>query len=101
MCLERLKELTVINKYDFLESQSIVTLFDMLTTNFDSLQCLSLNVMPAISQMSTFNCNNDTITHLTVQIDRTNDLIILMHAFHALHFFNVTIQKFKMPDENR
>jgi hypothetical protein len=101
VCFERLKELTIIKKIDFSKSESIVRLFHILTTNFDSLQCLSLSTTFGISQMSTFNLNNNTITHLTLSIDRTNDLIIVMHAFHALQFFNVTIQEFEMPDENR
>ncbi|CAF1424673.1 unnamed protein product [Rotaria sp. Silwood1] len=95
MSFKKLTELNITSSTRFCNN-TVWESFHSLTKNIHSLRKIKLeNII--LSFESTYDWNNDTITHMTIQIKTTDDLIILLHNFSNLHFLDVCIDKFEAP----
>jgi len=99
MSFEKLTELSITYDGSFCD-KPVSEIFRNLIKNIPSLRkIIFTNVF--LSLESIYDWNNDTITHMTVRIKTTDDLIIILQHFSNLHFINVSIEKFEIPHANQ
>jgi len=99
MSFEKLTELSITYDGSFCD-KPVSEIFRNLIKNVPSLRkIIFTNVF--LSLESIYDWNNDTITHMTVRIKTTDDLIIILQHFSNLHFINVSIEKFEIPHANQ
>ena len=99
MSFEKLTELSITYDGSFCD-KPVSEIFRNLIKNIPSLRkIIFTNVF--LSLESIYDWNNDTITHMTVRIKTTDDLIIILQHFTNLHFINVSIEKFEIPHANQ
>jgi hypothetical protein len=97
--LERLTDLTIeFDDFPYYDKHIASEPFHKLTRNLNTLRQLSL-IGIFLSLTSISDWDNNTITCLTIHVDRTADLIILMRDFRALQFLSVCIERFEKPEE--
>ncbi|UJR06820.1 hypothetical protein I4U23_011108 [Adineta vaga] len=93
MSLEKLTELNITCDRTF-SNDSISECFHKLIRNIHSLRKLKLKNI-RLSLGSVDDGHNDTITDLTIEIETTDDLVILLHHFRNLHYLSVSIENFQ------
>ena len=98
--LEILTKLTIQCSTCCSHNQIISHFVYKLTQNGKALKQLSLSCV-SLSLTSIPDWTNRVITDLTIQLEKTNDLIVLLYHFRALQYLHVTIEKFGTPGSDQ
>jgi hypothetical protein len=80
-------------------------LFTKLTTEKNQLQKITFrSISFSVNYVALPSINNQinkTVTHLTISLNTTDDLILIIHGFSSLQYLDVCMEKLNMPDTAR
>jgi hypothetical protein len=109
LCFQTLKELELgrTSSYCYMDKfdTSANDFLNIVMTEKNKFQKLIFHSLlfsvNGVALRSKDHCINETLTHLTISIKTTDDLILIIHGFSCLQYLNVNIKELKIPHSAR